>query len=401
MRTFLYTAVDNEGNAESGFLEAIDEKQAAEFLRGRGLLVTSIEVKREFNPFRTISKLRGVPLSEKVIFTRQLSTMLGSGIHITQSLEILQRQSKNRMLAAALQDIGRQVDGGASLHQALSSHPEVFDKLYLSLVKAGEASGNLDEILSRLADTLFAESQFKSKVKGAMIYPALITLVMLGVLVIMLVFVIPKLSTLYDEMGAELPITTKLLLSVSSNLVRFWWVVLIVIVILTVVFKKFSETLKGKYTIADTQFNLPVFGQLGKETQLGSFTRTLGMLVGSGIPILEALEISKDTVSNMRFKEGITNAALAVEKGKSLADYFMRDRVFPSILPEMISVGEQTGKLEEVLEKLSDYFEAEATNTLENLASAMEPIIMIGLGTVVGFLVISLILPIYSLTAKF
>lgn len=401
MQNFRYSAFDQDGERLNGEIEAASLSQAGQLLKDKGLIITNLEEKKEFELAQFFSLFRGVPTQEKIVFTRQLATMISSGLPIVSALKILENQARNVNFKKALNDIIINIDSGGSLSASIEKHPRIFNNLYRSLIKAGEASGKLDEIMNRLADNMEKDAQFKSKTQGALVYPAVIVVVMFGVFAIMMVFVIPRLADLYKEIGAELPITTKLLLATSSFATNFWWAVILLSIGLILLFRKAVQTTQGRYILDDTTLKFPIIGKLLKETQLTSFTRTLSLLVKSGIPIISALEISQDTLSNIRFKEGIAASIAQIEKGKGLSESLRNFQQFPPILPEMMAVGEQTGKLDEVLEKVSTYFENEATNLANNLATALEPIIMVTLGVVVGFLVISLILPIYSLISQF
>lgn len=401
MQNFRYSAFDQDGERLNGEIEAASLSQAGQLLKDKGLIITNLEEKKEFELAQFFSFFRGVPTQEKIVFTRQLATMISSGLPIVSALKILENQARNVNFKKALNDIIINIDSGGSLSASIEKHPRIFNNLYRSLIKAGEASGKLDEIMNRLADNMEKDAQFKSKTRGALVYPAVIVVVMFGVLAIMMVFVIPRLADLYKEIGAELPITTKLLLATSSFATNFWWAVILLSIGLILLFRKAVQTTQGRYILDDTTFKFPIIGKLLKETQLTSFTRTLSLLVKSGIPIISALEISQDTLSNIHFKEAVAASIAQIEKGKGLSESLRNFQQFPPILPEMMAVGEQTGKLDEVLEKVSTYFENEATNLANNLATALEPIIMVILGVVVGFLVISLILPIYSLISQF
>lgn len=401
MQNFRYSAFDQDGERLNGEIEAASLSQAGQLLKDKGLIITNLEEKKEFELAQFFSFFRGVPTQEKIVFTRQLATMISSGLPIVSALKILENQARNVNFKKALNDIIINIDSGGSLSASIEKHPRIFNNLYRSLVKAGEASGKLDEIMNRLADNMEKDAQFKSKTRGALVYPAVIVVVMFGVLAIMMVFVIPRLAGLYKEIGAELPITTKLLLAASSFATNFWWAVILLSIGLILLFRKAVQTTQGRYILDDTTFKFPIIGKLLKETQLTSFTRTLSLLVKSGIPIISALEISQDTLSNIHFKEAVAASIAQIEKGKGLSESLRNFQQFPPILPEMMAVGEQTGKLDEVLEKVSTYFENEATNLANNLATALEPIIMVALGAIVGFLVISLILPIYSLISQF
>ncbi len=401
MKTFTYSAVDPEGVPQTGQIKALNKKQAANTLRARNFIVTSLEEEKDSDIGKYFSRFRGIPAQEKIVFTRQLGTMIGAGLPINQALRVLSAQTSNARFAEVIDDIAQQVDGGSSLFDAMSSHEDVFGRLYTSLIKAGEASGNLEEIFMRLADTMEAESNFKGKVKGAMIYPIIIVLVMIGVLMVMFLFVIPRLAELYEDLDAELPFLTQILINFSDAMVAYWWVLAAIIVGVILLMRKLLKNPRFEMSYSQALIKAPVFGSLTTEVQLTSFTRTLSMLVSSGIPLLEAIEISKETLSNVIFRKAADEAAQMIEKGKPMAEAFRRHPEFPTLLAEMLAVGEQTGKIDEVLMKISEYFEAQANRKTENLASAIEPIVMVVLGVMVGFLIISLIMPIYSLTSSF
>ncbi len=401
MKTFKYTGVDSDGLPQSGQLQAVSRQQAINILKSRNYIVTKLEEKTTTDVGEFLAKIKGVPKREIVVFSRQLGTMIGAGLPINQAMKILAGQTTNAYFAGVITDMIQQIDGGTSFHEALAAHPKVFDRLYLSLIEAGEASGNLEVILSRLSETMEAEENFKGKVKGAMIYPVIIIVVMIAVLLVMFIFVIPQMAGMYEDMGAELPIVTKLMIQFSDLLVKTWYLMLLGIVAFIVGLKKLMKRPAVAKAWAKLMLKMPVFGSLIAQVQLTSFTRTLSMLVKSGIPLLNALDISKETLGNMIFRSAAEEAAVQVEKGKPLADAFKMHKEFPPLLSEMLAVGEQTGKVDEVLLKISKYYESEASRKTENLASAIEPIVMVLLGVMVGFLVVALILPIYSLTSQF
>ncbi len=340
-----------------------------------------------------------VTLTDISTFTRQLSTMINAGLPLTEALVLLKSQGKPA-LAEATEGILRDVEGGLSLAGALEQHPKIFSPVYVSLVKAGESAGVLDNILNRMADNLETQREFQAKIKGAMIYPIIIIVGMLLVATIMMIFVIPKLLGLYKEFDAKLPLPTQILISISDLSVRFWWVVLLALVGLVYIYKKFSSSKAGKRKIDELKFKLPVAGKLLNQTILAEFTRTLGLLVGAGVPITEALEISAKTANNLVIEEGIFLANEQVEKGVPLSTAIAKNEIFPPIVSQMLSVGEETGKLDEVLSKVSKYFQSESEESLKGLTTAIEPLIMILLGVGVGFLIIAIILPIYNLTSQ-
>jgi len=298
-------------------------------------------------------------------------------------------------------DVVREVEGGGNLADALEKHPKVFDQIYVALIRSGETAGVLDKILLRLADNLEKNSEFRRKIKGAMVYPMIVVGGMIAVISVMIIFVIPKLTMVYEEFQADLPVSTRILIGVSKFASHFWWIVVIILVGLIFLFKIFSQNSQFKKQIDSLTFKLPIIGKLRKGMMLTEFTRTLGLLIGSGILIVEAIEVTRKSLGSPNYEEKMEQASKEVEKGLPLATALARTEIFPPILPEMIAVGEETGKLDEVLGKVSSYFEQEADAAVKGLTTAIEPIIMIILGVGVGFLMISIIMPIYNLTSKF
>lgn len=396
MLMYRYTALDETGVASSGLVEATDEHQAAEILRTRKLLITSLEVKQDKSILDQLSFGNKVPEKMLATATRQLATMITAGLPLTQALELLQAQIKHKLFAKTLGDIVRDIDGGLSLSKSLEKYPQVFPRLYISLIKAGEASGNLDTILVKLADSLEEQVEFKSKIKGALIYPAMILLAMVGVIGIMIVFVIPQMKEVYVGLGAELPLMTQALIGLSDFVVEKWYIVILLTVAGLYAYRWFSKTLRGRYILADLYAKMPIFGKLSTQVQLTSYIETMSLLVSSGVPILDALDIAKETLSNIRFQEASAAVSRSIEKGMTMAEAVKRQPVFPVILPQMISIGEETGKLDEVLAKVGRSFSEESSNTVKNLSTALEPLIMIFLGVGVGFLILALIMPIYG-----
>jgi len=300
-----------------------------------------------------------------------------------------------------LNDVVREVEGGGNFADALEKHPKVFDQIYVALIRSGEAAGVLDKILLRLADNLEKNSEFRRRIKGAMVYPIIVVGGMIGVMAIMMIFVIPKLTMVYEEFQADLPISTKILIGVSKFASHFWWIVLIILAGLVFLVRLLAQNLQFKKQLDGLTFKLPIIGKLRKGMMLTEFTRTLGLLIGSGILIVEAIDVTRKSLGSPNYEEKMEQASKEVEKGLPLATALARTEIFPPILPQMIAVGEETGKLDEVLGKVSTYFEQEADAAVKGLTTAIEPIIMIVLGVGVGFLMISIIMPIYNLTNKF
>lgn len=401
MKDYIYSGVDPDGIPQSGKIKAMSQQQAIENLKARNYIVTKLDESSSISVGDIIAKFRGIPAHDKVIFTRQLGTMINAGLPINQGLRILAAQTDNNYFSAIIQDLVQQIDGGSSLFDALKVYERDFGRLYISLIKAGEASGNLDTILDQLADTMESQNEFQGKVKGAMIYPVIILIVMFLVLGVMFLFVIPQLAALYDDLGAELPLMTQMLIGMSELFTTYWWVAIAIAFGANWGIRRLAKNDEVARNLSEIYLKAPVFGKLSSEIQLASFTRTLSMLLKSAIPLLESLDIAKDTMTNRLYRDALAEISATVEKGKPLSVAIKRFSIFPSLLGEMLAVGEQTGKVDDVLLKISTYFESQASQKAENLASAIEPIVMVILGTMIGFLVVALIMPIYSLTSAF
>jgi type IV pilus assembly protein PilC len=327
--------------------------------------------------------------------------MITAGLTLVEALHILQGQTKKPALTKLVAEMEEEVQGGKSFASVLEKYGNIFPPIYLALVKAGEASGKLDLILGRLADNLEKSKDFTSKVRGALVYPAIIVTGMGIVSTIVMIVVVPRLTSLYKEFGVTLPLPTQILIGLSNFLIHQWIVLVIAIVAFSAFFMKWKKTWFGRHMIATASLNMPIFGSLIKEATLVEVTRTLAILIDSGIPILTALEISRDATGNVLFKEAFLAASAKVEKGFPLSEPLVENRLFPPILGQMVAVGEQTGKLGDSLLKLSRYFETEADTAVRSLTTLIEPLIMVVLGLGVGFLVMAVLLPIYSLTSKF
>src|SRR3990167_1565251 len=385
MKRYNYKAKDKAGKLVTGEVEASSQMVAAKLVRQRGLTVISILPARE-SVFGLVRKLRErISASDVTTFTRQLATMANAGLPITEALLILRQQTKGAMQKVVAQ-ILTDVEGGESLSIAMARHPQVFSPTYIALLKSGEVGGVIDEVLARLADNLEKQQEFSGKVKGALIYPAIIVVGMFVVGLVMMIFVIPRLTSLYGDFDAELPTATKILIGISGFFVNFWPFLIILIGGGLWGFSAYRKTPAGKRRTDELIFKLPIIGQLQREVILTELTRTLALMVGAGVSILDALK----------------DASKQVEKGFPIAYSFSKHpEAFPFILSQMVAVGEETGKMEEVLGKVSHVFEVESDQKVKGLTSAVEPLVMIILGLGVGFLVIAIILPIYNLTSQF
>ncbi len=402
MRIFTYKAKNQQGQTLSGLVEAPDQRTALKLLREKQVFIVHLSPKSETITLELIKhKLKKVSFNEIVNITRQLASLLTAGLSLTESIAIIRSQTDNQRTASMLLDIEQHLIGGGNLANALERHSHVFSKVYIALIRSGEASGTLDRVLTRLAETLEKEREFRSKVKSAMIYPLIIIIGMIVVVFIMMTVVIPKLTDMYNDFGIQLPFATRLLVSVSNLFRRWWWLMILATIGGAYGVKQWKKTPIGERIIDAAILRIPVWGQLQKSVILAEFARTFGMLISSGIHILEGLSFLKNSLGNALYRDALSEISKKIEKGFSIGETFAQyDKLFPVIVSQMIKVGEETGKLDETLEKLSTYFEKESEYMVKNLTTIIEPIIMVVLGLGVGFIVFSIITPIYSLTTQ-
>ncbi len=397
---FQYKAVKN-GKTVTKKIEASSVESVNEYLQKNDYMPISISEVVE-SKFTFLDNLtQKVDFNDIVDLTRQVALMLNAGLTLIDSLEILKKQTTKMVLKKLIEDISTKIKGGSSFSVALLDYSNIFSKLYISLVRSGEASGKLGEILLRLADNLEKEREFKSKLRGALVYPVIVIIGMFIVMFIMVTFVLPKLLGLYKDFNVELPVTTKILIAVSSFSARFWPIVMVLIFAGTYFLKKYLATKSGKNQFDRFALKLPVFGRIISISALVESTRTLAILISSGISILDALSIVVDATENSVYQQAFLTVSHKVEKGLSMGTAFEQEEIFPPILVQMSQVGEQTGKLDDTLFRLSKYFEMESEMATKTMTTLIEPLILVVLGVGVGFLVMSVITPIYNLTNSF
>lgn len=397
---FLYRAKDLSGTEHEGSIQSSDEHTAALILRKKKLIVISLRPKHPPGLGFLNRILNRVSYSDLVIITRQLSTMISAGLTLSEAIDVLEEQQSNKTLKKALAEISQDIKGGLTLAQALGRYPNIFPKLYINLIKSGEASGKLDQVLKQMADGLEKDREFRSRIKGALIYPAVVLTMMVVVIIIMMIFVIPKLINLYKQSTIELPLPTKILIALSNLFVGFWWLMIIISVVAVVLIRRWNKTEEGNLFFGNLSLRIPLISKIVINITLTNFNRTFGLLTSAGIPLLESIGIVENLTDNPVFRQDLKDAYNGVEKGLPLSALFT-NKPFPKIVPQMIRVGEETGKLDEIFFKLADYFESESDHILKNLAVTIEPVVLIILGIGVAFLVISIILPIYKLTTSF
>jgi type IV pilus assembly protein PilC len=401
MPLFTYNARDLNGVDHKGTIETTDSSGVARILSKKGLIVTSIKEKRDNNIKFFEKYFNRVAFEDVVVATRQLATMIESGLVLSEAVDILVEQQSNKKLKTALEEISRDIKNGLDLTSAIKKHPDIFPPLYGNLIKSAEQAGNLDVVLVQMADNMEKEREFRSKVRGAMIYPIIIFLMMGAVMAIMVFFVIPRLTSLYSQSNIDLPLPTKILIGISDFSLRFWWVMVLIIVGGGIGLNRLLSNPEGRYIFDAFLLKVPVVGRIIRGTVLTNFTRTFGQLSSAGVPILEALQTIKDITTNRVYKKALDDTYSGVERGLTFSAQLDAVGVFPKIISQMFKVGEETGKIDKVAFKLADYFESEVDNMLKNLTVLIEPIVLVVLGVGVGFIVLSVILPIYKLTTSF
>ncbi len=400
MPIFKYVVKNKQGETVRGKVEASSHVQAVSTLMGRDLFVIDVVPLGQQDGFLTGLLHNKVKFEDLVNFTRQLATMINAGLPLATSLSILEEQGKSEM-AKLTGNLLKDVEGGLSFSASLDKYKDSFSRIYVQLVKAGEIGGVLDNVLDRLAVTMEKEKDFRAKTRGAMVYPVIIILAMVAVVIVMMVAVIPKLTEMYQDFGADLPMATQVLMSVSNFFVNSWWFLALLTAGLVFALRSFKKTPRGEKAIDGLFLRMPIIGVLKQKIVLTDFTRTLSLLLGAGVSLLEALDIVASAISSAVYREQLQEINKQVEKGVALSDAISSYENFPPILHQMVAVGEETGKLDEILSKISEYFEKESEYAIKNLTTAIEPMIMILLGIGVGFIVIAIIMPIYSLTSQF
>ena len=394
MPVFEWRGKSATGEIRKGVLEAPNPQLVEVYLRRLNIVPLRIRLKKEVG-FRLERK--SVSDKELALFTRQFATVLEAGLPIVKSLDTLAMQQKNKYFKKVILDIKTKVEGGSTLSDALAEYPKVFPDLYVQMVKSGESAGNLDIVLKRLANYLEKIVALKSKIRHAMIYPSLIVLVTVVVISIIMIFVIPKFAQLFAEAGQTLPAPTLLLLKISKNFKKIAGLTLLGVVAFIIFIKLYRRNEKGRYNTDKVLLNLPIFGSLFHKASIARFARTFSSLLGAGVPLLQALSIAADTAGNMVIKRAIEEVRINVSAGHNLADPMFYSGVFPYLLIEMVRVGETAGNLEEMLNKVADFYEDEVDRAVDTLSSLIEPILLIILGVVIGGILIALYLPIFQL----
>ncbi len=395
---FEWSGKTGKGLVESGELTANSKDEVIAQLRRKNITATLVKPKEKTSALGKLSFGGGVSDKDIVVFTRQFATMIDAGLPLVQALDILSTQVENKTMAKALTAIKNDVESGSTYADALRKHPKVFTDLYANMVAAGESGGILDTILNRLANYIEKSMKLKKKVKGAMIYPIVVSTIAVGVIAVIMVFVVPTFAKMFATLGGSLPAPTQLVMSISNFVAGIGGlIVLILLIAAGVAFVQTRKTEKGRALTDAVFLKLPIFGILLRKVAVAKFTRTLGTLVSSGVPILDGLEITAKTAGNKVIEYAVMEIRQAVSEGKTIAEPLMKSGVFPPMVNHMISVGESTGALDAMLSKIADFYDDEVDNAVANLTSMMEPMLMVFLGGTVGFIVIAMYLPIFKL----
>jgi type IV pilus assembly protein PilC len=393
--TYAYKVRDRGGNLISGTLVADNEGLVLQRLREQGL--TPLEVGKQGRSLNIELTKKKVKLKELSVFSRQFATMVNSGLPILRALSILADQTNNAELAKTLSACRADIEQGSSLSAAMQKHPKVFNDLYVSMVKSGETGGSLDSVLLRLADMIENEVKLRGKIKSAMTYPiavvALVTLIMSA----MLLFVVPQFKSIYSQLGGSLPLPTRVLLAVSDMFKKFWYIFVAGAFVTRFLFRRWKATPAGRESVDAFKLRVPVFGSLFHKTALARFAGTLSMLLRSGVPILQALDIVSDTVNNKVISKAVTDVQAAVREGESMAKPLSKHKVFPPMVVQMLAVGEETGQVDVMLEKVATFYNQEVEASVDALTSLIEPLLIAIIGGAVGAAVIALYMPMFNI----
>lgn len=397
-KIFKWEGKSSKGNIVKGELTAESKEEVQSYLRKQRVVPKKIAEKAGPAFGGAFSGGGAVKNKDIVIFTRQFSTMIGAGLPLLQALEILSKQTENKTFGDIIGKIKNEVEGGSTYADALRKYPKIFDDLYANMVAAGEAGGILDTILIRLAGYIEKAEALKGKVKSAMVYPIVVLTIALGVIIVIMVFVVPTFGKMFETLGGELPAPTQFIISLSDFLTGAGGLSLLAgFIVAIVAFKQFKASKKGEVIVDKTLLKLPIFGMLLRKVAVAKFTRTLGTLISSGVNILEGLNITAKTAGNKVIEAAVMDVRQAVSEGKTIAEPLVETKVFPPMVTQMIAVGESTGALDAMCEKIADFYDEEVNAAVSALTSMLEPLLMVFLGGTVGFIVIAMYMPIFKL----
>lgn len=401
MSHFSYVAKNSEGRSIKGTVEAANYEAATDELRERQLIVLSLKTRSETNVMDWVRQLvYRVSVKEVTFFSRQLAVMIGATIPVVRSLRALTRQTENEFFRVVIANLASDVDGGAKLSQAMTKYPKIFDQFFIHMVRSGETTGRLDKVLDYLANQKEKDYSLRSRVRGAMVYPAFIISVMVVVGVVMMVYVLPQLTDMLTQNGATLPLTTRVLLAISYYMQNFWWLIILVLGVLTAGLVTYIRTANGRYVYDLVKIKAPVVGPIYQRITLSRFCVSLSNLLASGVTLPTSLGIVGDIMNNAVYSSIIKKTIREVEAGNSISSVFVHQNVIPPILTQMVSVGEETGRLDDILDKLGQFYSKEVDAAISILTSLIEPVIIIILGIGAGLMITGILTPIYNATTS-
>lgn len=397
MLTFVYTARDTSTNkVVHSTVQAESERAAAKLLMGQGII--PLEIIEQGKKRNLLSKFTNrIGTKDRIIFTRQLATLINAGLPLAQSLHTLSSQTENKAMVSVINDIITSIEGGSSLSSAFGKHPNVFDEVYLALIAAGEASGTLDQALERIANQQEKDAELLGKVRGAMVYPGIVLIVIMGVIGFMLFTVVPQIERLYHDLKKTLPFTTQIMVDGANFMGQFWWLVLFFLGVGIYFLRRYSKTDNGREVLDTLKIRMPLFGSMFQKLYMARFTRTGQTLLSTGVPMLEMMRISSRAVNNRVISHSLDKAADKVKGGKALSVALKNDDNILPLVPQMIGIGEQSGGIDKMMGKAASYYEDELDNTIRSISTAIEPLLMVCLAVVAGFMVAAILLPVYSL----
>lgn len=410
MSKFIYTAKDGNGKTITGSIDVKDRSILAQVLREKGMILITSKIeglsgdekqKNKSSLNLSLGGLFGVPMMEKVLFSRHLSVMISAGTPITKALETLAKQTTNPTFKNILSQVVMDVQQGVGLADSFSKYPKVFDDFFVNMIKVGETTGKLDEVLMLLADQMKKERDLLSKVRGAMLYPSVIVTAMIGIAILMMIFVLPNLTKLFEDMNVELPATTQFVLNLSKFMQQNVIMTFGVIFAMVLIFLFAIKTKTGKFVLGWIFLKAPIFKGMTQKVNTARFARVLGSLIEAGVPIVQSLNITSTVLSNYYYKLSLKNMAAEIQKGASLQSLLAQyPNLYPGLVSQMAEVGEETGTLSEVLKRLSAFYEDEVNDFTKNISSIIEPILMLVIGGAVGFFAVSMVQPMYSIMSS-
>lgn len=400
MAIFRYSAKDNTGRVIGGVIEADTDAMVVDRLRDMGFFITKLERTVERGDvFQSLQGFLGIGLKDLAIFSRQFATMVNAGLSLVRTLSILEQQSSNKRLKQIVAQVRVDVEAGRPLSDSMGRHPKAFSSLYVNMVKAGETGGVLDEVLERVANYLEKEQALRSKVRSAMVYPILLTCAAMGGLFFMTIVILPQFENLFKEIGGggQLPLPTQIAMATSVAIRRYWYLIFAFFGVGGYVLRRYLQTPGGRARYDRFKLKMPVIGELNRKIVVARFTRTLGTLIASGVPIMQSLEVVAKAIDNTVIGDAVDAVRASIREGQTIAIPLQFSGVFPPMVVQMAKVGEETGALEQMLEKVADFYDVEVETMVASLTSLLEPILIIVMGVVVGAMVISLYLPIFQL----